>query len=241
MRSPLLSFDEAIPGVLCLVLGSPVQERHGTSWENPIKSHKDDKRIGASLLWGNAELGLLSPEQRRLREDLFNVYRYLMWEGVRRDRARLFPLVPSGRTRDNGHKLTHRRFCLNIINITSLLCVQLSTYTGCPERWWVSMLEDIQEPSGHGSVQAAADGLAWAVDCTRWPLGVHSSHNHSDSVTLWNYKSGSIASYRGKSSIIWYFLQVFWCLLYSIGLSDIVILSFHLWHQCYSLYSCCSL
>lgn len=104
------------------------------------------------------------------------------------------------------------------------------------------MLENIQEPSGHGSVQAAVDGPAWAEDYTRWPLEVHSCLNHSDSVTPWNYKSGSIGSYRGKTSIIWYCLQVFWCLLYFIGLSDIIILSFHPWHQCNkSLYSCYSL
>lgn len=48
--SPLLSTGEAAPGVLCLFLAYPGQERHGCAGETPVKGHYNDKEIEASLL-----------------------------------------------------------------------------------------------------------------------------------------------------------------------------------------------
>jgi len=61
------------------------------------------------------KLGFFSLKKRRLRGDLRNAFKHLKG-GCQQDGSRFFSVVPSNRTRGNGHKLKLRKFHLNMRN-----------------------------------------------------------------------------------------------------------------------------
>ena len=97
------------------------------------------------------EVGLFSLEKRRLRGIFIKIHKYLKG-GNEEDTARLFSVVPSDRTRGNGHNLKHGTFPLKIRKHSVTVRVT--------EHWHrlvrevvVSILGDIQKPSGPGQAR----------------------------------------------------------------------------------------
>ena len=61
-----------------------------------------------------SNLGLFSLGKRRLRGDPINVYKHLKRGGRQMDETRLFSVACSDRTRSNGQKFVHKKFCTNM-------------------------------------------------------------------------------------------------------------------------------
>lgn len=71
---------------------------------SPVKGDEDDEATRASFIQGEVErAGTVQPRQKA-QEGLTNVYKCLLKENFV-ERARLFSVVPTDRTRGNGHKL----------------------------------------------------------------------------------------------------------------------------------------
>lgn len=89
---PLLSTGQARPGVLCPVLGFPVQEGLGRTRKSPVEGHQADGGT-AALLWGKTErAGALQPAEEKAPGDLLCVCKYLNG-GCGQDWARLFSVL----------------------------------------------------------------------------------------------------------------------------------------------------
>ncbi|PKU43908.1 hypothetical protein llap_5794 [Limosa lapponica baueri] len=124
-------------------------QRRATKMMEGLKHLPDEERL--------RELGLFSLEKRRLRGDLINAFKYLKG-GLREDGAGLFPVVPSNRTRGNGHKLEHGKFHSNLRK--NFFGVRV------PEPWKRLPREGVESPSLEifkPSLDAGLSDVLWAT------------------------------------------------------------------------------
>lgn len=70
-------------------------------------------------------------------------------KGGKEDGVKLFPVVPSDRTKDNGHKLRHRKIPLNITKdfLSEMVSKHQQRDSG------IFIHREIRKSSGHGSGQ----------------------------------------------------------------------------------------
>jgi len=107
-------------------------------------------------------------QQRRLRGHLINADKYLKG-GCQDDGAKLFPVVPSNRTRGSGHKLKQRKLQLNTRKNFFTLRVTEPWHRLPREVMDSPSLEIFNTLPGRGPVQPAvgdpalAGGLDWVT------------------------------------------------------------------------------
>ena len=118
--------------------------------------------------------------QRTLSEDLINAYKYLMGSS-QVDEARLFSTVPSNRTRGNGHKLEHRKFCQNMrINFfEGYWALEKAT-----QSLWSLLPWKYSRPAWMPTCGSCCRERVVIGSWIQWSLKVHS--NTYNSVILWN-------------------------------------------------------
>ncbi|PKU46971.1 mam domain-containing protein 2 [Limosa lapponica baueri] len=140
----LKAFGDSVFPADCAQFWTRQHEKHRHTGESPANGHEDDEGISCEkcLTGGTVQTG-----QEKAQGDPSHVYKHLKGER-KEDRARLFPVVPSDRTKGNRHKSKHRSF---ILNIRKQFChcegdqaLAQATQEGCG----ASILGDIQKAVG---------------------------------------------------------------------------------------------
>lgn len=83
-----------------------IQERHGHVGTSRAKGHREEELEDTCSV---RRAGTLQPEEEKAQGDLLNVFIYLMGKSEE-DRARLFSVVSSDRTRGNEHEMREGNF-----------------------------------------------------------------------------------------------------------------------------------
>lgn len=121
-----LSTVEAAPGVVCPVLGFPVQNR--VTGESPAKCCEDEG-TGLPLLQGKAErVGTVKPRGMGGHSP---GWPYIGSGGCKEHRVRLFQVVTSNSSRVSGHELKLEVFLLNIRGTVRV--TEFWQQAGCPQ------------------------------------------------------------------------------------------------------------
>ncbi|KAK4815684.1 hypothetical protein QYF61_005430 [Mycteria americana] len=96
----------------------------------------------------STELELFSLEKRRGRRNLILVYNYMMGSNEEGG-VRLFSMMPTDRTRGNGHKVKHMKFH---VNTTLFYCEGSQTLAQVAQRHCGVLIRgDTQNLTGHSS------------------------------------------------------------------------------------------
>lgn len=125
-----------------------------------MKGHKDVQGFGAPDRWRRESERAVTPHlgEETAQEDLINVHKYL--GGNEEVGGRLFSLVPPDWTGGGGHKLKHRKSCLNLIKKKKKRSGQIQEQVAQRDD------EDVQSQTGYSpDLSALVDSpLSWVLD-----------------------------------------------------------------------------
>jgi len=115
--------------------------------ESPVKGREDDEGTGAPLLRGKAAGAGTGQPGEEVALGTLPICEHLK-AGCGAEGARLFPVVPSARTRGRGHTLELRRFPLNIRK--HFFSVRVTEH-------WHGLPSEAEESLNHRTIQVGKD------------------------------------------------------------------------------------